>query len=244
MSCRAGNAPVQVRRLGTIGYEQAWELQRELAAARADGVGPDVVLLLEHPSVYTAGRRTAPAERPTDGTPVIDVDRGGKITWHGPGQLVGYPVVALTDPVDVVDYVRRLEEALITCCTDLGLGCGRVAGRSGVWLPAAAGRPVRKVAAMGVRVSRGVTTHGFALNCEPDLGAFDHIVPCGIADAGVTSLSAELQRPVTVEEVTADVERSLLDAIDGRLPVTDRELATEPATHQAGVELQLDPAIR
>src|SRR5918998_711038 len=199
-SCRATTAPIHVRQLGTVDYARAWELQREIAAARAEGTGPDVLLLLEHPSVYTAGRRTLPAERPTDGTPVVDVDRGGKITWHGPGQLVGYPLVRLADPADVVDYVRRLEEALITVCADLGLDCGRVAGRSGVWLPSGAGRPERKVAAVGVRVARGVTMHGFALNCDPDLAAFDRIVPCGLADAGVTSLSAELGCTVGVDE--------------------------------------------
>jgi lipoyl(octanoyl) transferase len=242
--CRSSSDPVQVRRLGTIGYQQAWELQRRLVTDRAEAAGPDVLLLLEHPSVYTAGRRTTAAERPTDGTPVIDVDRGGKITWHGPGQLVGYPLLALADPVDVVDYVRRLEEALIAVCAGLGVDCGRVAGRSGVWLPAAPGRPVRKVAAIGVRVTRGVTMHGFALNCDPELAAFDQIVPCGIADAGVTSLSAELGRPVGVHEMLGDVERAVLDALDGRLPVTDHELPPQPAARPAGIALHLDPAIR
>ena len=188
--------------------------------------------------MYTAGRRTLPAERPTDGTPVVDVDRGGKITWHGPGQLVGYPLVRLADPVDVVDYVRRLEEALITVCAGLGLGCGRVAGRSGVWLPSTAGRPERKVAAVGVRVARGVTMHGFALNCNPDLAAFDRIVPCGIADAGVTSLSAELGRTVGVGAVLPVVQRAVLDALDGRLPVTDHELPRTP--EPAGLAPHLD----
>jgi len=232
---------VRVRRLGTVDYEQAWALQREIATGRADGAEPDVLLLLGHPSVYTAGRRTLPAERPTDGTPVIDVDRGGKITWHGPGQLVGYPLVRLADPVDVVDYVRRLEEALITVCTGLGLDCGRVAGRSGVWLPPAAGCPERKVAAVGVRVARGVTMHGFALNCNPDLAAFDRIVPCGLADAGVTSLSAELGRTVGVGTVLPAVQRAVLDALDGRLPVTDHELPRAP--EPAWIALHLDAAI-
>jgi len=240
-SCRAAAAPVQVRRLGTVDYEQAWALQREIATARVDGAGPDVLLLLGHPSVYTAGRRTLPAERPTDGTPVVDVDRGGKITWHGPGQLVGYPLVRLADPVDVVDYVRRLEEALITVCAGLGLDCGRVAGRSGVWLPPRAEHPERKVAAVGVRVAREVTRHGFALNCDPDLTAFARIVPCGIADAGVTSLSAELGRTVGVGAVLPAVQRAVLDALDGRLPVTDHELLRAPAP--AGLALHLDAAI-
>ena len=144
-------------------------------------------MLLEHPSVYTAGKRTQPEDRPTDGTPVVDVDRGGRITWHGPGQLVGYPIVALAEPLDVVDFVRRLEEALIAVVVELGVtAAGRVDGRSGVWLPADDRGPERKVAAIGVRVQGGVTLHGFALNCDPDLAAFDRIVPCGIADAGVT----------------------------------------------------------
>lgn len=221
-SCRAATAPVEVHYLGTVDYHRAWALQRELAAARADGTGPDVLLLLEHPSVYTAGRRTAAAERPSDGTPVVDVDRGGKITWHGPGQLVGYPLIKLSEPVDVIDYVRRLEQALIAVCTGLGVKAGRIAGRSGVWLPAdpAAGRRERKIAAIGIRISRGVTTHGFALNCQPDLAAFDRIVPCGITDAGVTSLTAELGRPVPVAQVLAGVQRAVLDAVDGTLPVS------------------------
>ena len=180
-------------------YDDAWELQRELHAQRvADEIG-DVVLLLEHPSVYTAGKRTEPADRPVDGTPVVEVDRGGKITWHGPGQLVGYPIIKLPDHVYVVDYVRRLEEALIRVCADLGL-----ADRTGQGpqrrLAAAAddGRPERKIAALGVRVSRGVTMHGLALNCDNAMDGFDAIVPCGIADAGVTTLTAELGRDVTV----------------------------------------------
>jgi lipoyl(octanoyl) transferase len=194
-----------------VPYLDAWERQREAHAARVAGVLPDTCLLLEHPSVYTAGRRTEPGERPVDGTPVIDVDRGGKITWHGPGQLVGYPVVALPEPVDVVAHVRRLEHVLIDACADLGLATGRVEGRSGVWLPAdpATGRLERKVAAIGVRVSRGVTMHGFALNCDCDLGWFDAIVPCGIRDAAVTSLSAELGRRVSVEEALPVVEARL-----------------------------------
>ena len=219
-------AELQVVRAGTVPYEAAWALQRELHAARVEGTGPDTLLLLEHPSVYTAGRRTEPHERPLDGTPVIDVDRGGKITWHGPGQLVGYPIVALPDPVDVVAHVRRLEAALIEVCAELGLATDRVEGRSGVWVaadpPGGAGRPERKVAAIGVRVARGVTMHGFALNCDPDLGAFGAIVPCGIVDAGVTSLSAELGRDVPVAEVVDAVEaavRRVLDVAPAGAPV-------------------------
>jgi lipoyl(octanoyl) transferase len=204
---------LQVIRAGTVPYEAAWAHQRELHAARVDGTGPDTLLLLEHPSVYTAGRRTEPHERPADGTPVVDVDRGGKITWHGPGQLVGYPVVALPDPVDVVAHVRRLEGALIEVCAGLGVVTDRIEGRSGVWVdadpPGAGGRPARKIAAIGVRVARGVTMHGFALNCDPDLSAFGAIVPCGITDAGVTSLSAELGRDVPVTEVIDAVEDAM-----------------------------------
>jgi lipoyl(octanoyl) transferase len=210
---------LRVVRAGTVPYEEAWERQRELHAARIAGEGPDTLLLLEHPSVYTAGKRTEPHERPQDGTPVVDVDRGGKITWHGPGQLVGYPIVALPDPVDVVAYVRRLEGALIEVCAGFGVDAGRVEGRSGVWLPAdepdpdSRWRPERKIAAIGIRVARGVTMHGFALNCDPDLGAFGAIVPCGIADAGVTSLSAELGRDVTVDEAIEPVEKAVRAAL-------------------------------
>jgi lipoyl(octanoyl) transferase len=206
---------LRVVRAGRVPYEEAWERQRELHAARVAGEGPDTLLLLEHPSVYTAGKRTAAHERPQDGTPVVDVDRGGKITWHGPGQLVGYPIVALPDPVDVVAYVRRLESALIEVCAGFGVEAGRVEGRSGVWLPAdepgpdSRWRPERKIAAIGIRVARGVTMHGFALNCDPDLGAFGAIVPCGLADAGVTSLSAELGRDVPIEEALEPVEKAV-----------------------------------
>jgi lipoyl(octanoyl) transferase len=196
------------RRLGVVPYEQAWRLQQSVHAEVVDGA-EDTVLLLEHPPVYTAGKRTSPWERPVDGTPVVDVDRGGKITWHGPGQLTGYPILRLPDPVDVVAYVRRLEQVLISVCADLGLATARVEGRSGVWTPDGA----RKVAAIGIRVSRGVTMHGFALNADPDLTAYDRIVPCGIADATVTSLSRELGREVTVDEVLPRVERALPDLV-------------------------------
>ncbi|MDQ1626727.1 MAG: lipoyl(octanoyl) transferase [Actinomycetota bacterium] len=199
--------------LGLVDYEQAWESQRQRHAARLSGEAPDSVLLLEHPPVYTAGKRTSPWERPADGTPVIDVDRGGKITWHGPGQLVGYPIVLLPQPVDVVAHVRRVEEALILVCADLGLDATRVEGRSGVWVPGGGARPDRKVAAIGIRVSQGVTMHGFALNCDCDLSWFDRIVPCGLPDAAVTSLSAELGRPVTVADVTPYVEKRLAEVL-------------------------------
>ncbi len=200
---------LRVVRAGTVPYEEAWARQREIHAARVAGEGPDTLLLLEHPSVYTAGRRTEPHERPFDGTPVIDVDRGGKITWHGPGQLVGYPIVALPDPVDVVAHVRRLEAALIEVCAGLGLATERVEGRSGVWVRADDRGPDRKIAAIGVRVARGVTMHGFALNCDPDMAAFANMIPCGIADAGVTSLTAELGRDVPVTEVVDAVEAAV-----------------------------------
>jgi lipoyl(octanoyl) transferase len=194
---------------GRMSYHDAWARQRELHAARVAGEVPDTVLLLEHHSVYTAGRRTTPSERPVDGTPVVDVDRGGKITWHGPGQLTGYPIVRLPEPADVVAYVRRLEDMLIAVCADLGLRTGRIRGRSGAWVAADERGPDRKLAAIGVRVARGVTMHGFALNCDCDLAAFGRIVPCGITDAGVTSLSAELGRAVTVTEVLPVVRREL-----------------------------------
>ena len=196
-------------RAGVVDYLTAWDEQRRMHEAVADGSAGDTVLLLQHPSVYTAGKRTEPWDRPVDGTPVIDVDRGGKITWHGPGQLVGYPIVRLPDPVDVVAYVRRVEQVLIDTCADLGLSTSRVEGRSGVWVNGDDRGPDRKVGAIGIRVARGVTLHGFALNCDCDLRAFDSIVPCGIRDAGVTSLSAELGRTVTVDEVLPIVERHL-----------------------------------
>ncbi len=196
-------------RAGLLDYEQAWQWQRQLHAQRVAGEIDDTALLLEHPPVFTAGRRTEAWERPADGTPVIDVDRGGKITWHGPGQLVGYPIVELPNPVDVVAYVRRMEEVLIEVCAAFGVTAGQVAGRSGVWLPAGEHAPERKIAAIGIRVAQGVTLHGFALNCDPDLSWYDRIVPCGIADAGVTSLTAELGRDVSVAEVLPVVESQL-----------------------------------
>ncbi|MFJ2113786.1 lipoyl(octanoyl) transferase LipB, partial [Streptomyces sp. NPDC087850] len=247
----------------------AWQEQRRVHAARFADEIPDTCLLLEHPPVYTAGRRTQDSERPLDGTPVVDVDRGGKITWHGPGQLVGYPILKLPRPVDVIAHLRRLEEALIRVCADFGVPVSRVEGRAGVWVlgdpveqrprpggglspepggglspdfdprlrdeafdprtdeefdprmngpeyaPSNAGqrREDRKIAAMGIRVAKGVTMHGFALNCDPDTTWFDRIVPCGIRDAGVTSLSYELGRRVTVAEVLPVLERHLRDVL-------------------------------
>lgn len=212
-------------------YVEAWNLQRRLHAEVAEGTRPDTVILLEHASVYTAGKRTEAQERPTDGTPVVDVDRGGKITWHGPGQLVGYPVVRLPEAVYVVDYVRRLEEALIRTLADFGLHSGRVAGRSGVWLPRNETRPERKVAAIGVRVAVGTTMHGFALNVDPDLAAFEKIIPCGIADAGVTSMASELGQVFTLLEVAKTLR-----------PHLERYLAFEP--YEKSLDLSAQTARR
>ncbi|MEU5695704.1 lipoyl(octanoyl) transferase LipB [Actinosynnema sp. NPDC020468] len=228
LSCRTSSDPIEVRELGTVDYLAAWELQRELAQARADGLAGDTMLLLEHLSVYTCGRRTEDDERPKGGDiPVIDVDRGGKITWHGPGQLVGYPIVGLAEPLDVVQYVRRLEQALIHVCDQLGVRTGRVEGRSGVWIPADDRGVERKVAAIGIRVQRGVTMHGFEINCNASLDAFGAIIPCGIRDAGVASLSHELDRDVTVAEVLPMARRAVVDALNGDLPLTDRTLVRE-----------------
>ncbi len=209
----ATHAPLAIEHVGfgeqAVPYEAAWELQRTVHAGVVAGSRPNTVLLLEHPPVYTAGRRTEPLERPFDGTPVIDVDRGGKITWHGPGQLVGYPIVRLPSPMDVVAHVRRIELMLIDVCAQLGVVTTQVTGRSGVWVAADDRGPDRKVAAIGIRVTEGVTMHGFALNCDCDLSWFDRIVPCGIKDAEVTSLSNELARDVTVTEALAVVEARL-----------------------------------
>jgi lipoyl(octanoyl) transferase len=196
---------VDIRLLGNVDYDVAWALQQELHEQVAGGSQEDVVLLLEHPPVYTAGKRTEVWERPTDGSRVIDVDRGGKITWHGPGQITGYPIVRLNDPVDVVAYVRRLEQVLLDVCADLGLTTTRVEGRSGVWTTDGA----RKVAAIGIRVARGVTMHGFALNCDNSLEAYNAIVACGIQDATVTTLTQELGRPVSVGDVLPLLEERL-----------------------------------
>jgi lipoyl(octanoyl) transferase len=209
---------LRVIRAGLVPYEEAWAQQRELHEARVAGTGPDTLLLLEHPPVYTAGKRTLRHERPFDGTPVIDVDRGGKITWHGPGQLVGYPIVALPDPVDVVAHVRRMEHALMAVCSGFGVATEQVEGRSGVWVRADDRGPDRKVAAIGVRVARGVTMHGFALNCDPDMAAFSNMVPCGIPDAGATSLSAELGRDVPVAEAIDAVEQAMREVLTAAVP--------------------------
>jgi len=198
-----------------VPYPQAWDLQRALHERRVRGDIPDTCLMLEHPPVYTAGKRTGELDRPVGdpGAPVIDVDRGGKITWHGPGQLVGYPIVKLSEPVDVIAYVRAIEEALIRVCADFGTQATRVDGRSGVWFPGSDGAPDRKVGAIGIRVSRGVTMHGFALNCDCDLSWYDRIVPCGIRDATVTTLSAESGRAVTVADALDAAERHLAEVL-------------------------------
>lgn len=214
-----------------IDYEEAWEWQRQLQQQRANEVIDDTVLLLEHPPVYTAGKRTEPHERPQDGTPVVDVDRGGKITFHGPGQLVGYPITKLPSHVLVVDYVRRVEEAIIRTLAEFSLSTGRVPGRSGVWLAAGNGKPERKIAAIGIRVSRGVTMHGFSLNCNVDMSWYDRFVPCGIADAGVTTMSLELERDVSVTELLEPVSKHLTDLLrwEEYTPSPDPEILEFPA---------------
>ena len=192
-------------------YQQAWQLQRALHADVANGIRENTLVLLEHPSVYTAGRRTEEFERPLDGSHVIDVDRGGRITWHGPGQLVGYPIIKLLEPTEVVGFVREIESALINVCSDLGVSAMRIEGRSGVWIVDSQGD--RKIAAIGVRVAKGVTMHGFAINVNPDLKAYDQIVACGIRDAQVTSLQKELGREITVAEVTNIIETQVLKSL-------------------------------
>jgi len=202
---------IAFRHLGLVPYDEAWELQRQVHVQRVADEIPDTCLMLQHPPVYTAGRRTQDFERPVDGTPVVAVDRGGRITWHGPGQLVGYPIVRLPMPIDAVGHVRRLEQAIIAACADFDVDAVQIAGRSGVWVVDADSE--RKIAAIGVRISRCTTMHGFALNCNPDLSWFGRIVPCGIDDAEVTSLSRELGRDVTVDDVTASVERHLIQTL-------------------------------
>lgn len=207
----SANTAIALSRQGLVEYQKAWDAQRRIHEEVASGERPNTLLLLEHPSVYTAGRRTDEAERPADGTPVIDVDRGGRITWHGPGQLVGYPIVKLQKPTELVGFVREIESALINVCADLGISGVRVDGRSGVWI--CDDRGERKIAAIGIRVAKGVTMHGFALNVNPNLEAFGQIVPCGISDADVTSLQLELGRPVTVDEVSPLVERHIFESL-------------------------------
>lgn len=220
-------ADLVVQRLGPapVDYDVAWAEQRRLHAERVAETIPDTVLLLEHPSVYTAGRRTSDAELPVTGDPVVSVDRGGRITWHGPGQLVGYPIVRLPMPLDLVAYVRRLEDALIGACAELGVATRRVAGRTGVWVDDPTRGPDRKVAAIGVRVARGVTQHGFSLNCDCSLDGFAAIVPCGIDDAAVTTLSIERGERVTVDDAVPVVERHLRRVLDSDASATERPRA-------------------
>lgn len=197
----------------SVSYEEALGLQRAIHRSVVAGEREDTVILLEHPSVYTAGKRTEPWERPADGTPVIDVDRGGRITWHGPGQLVGYPILHLPDPIDVVGYVRRLEGMLIGVLADFGIDAGRVEGRSGVWIGAPGPLDTKKIAAIGIRVAEGVTMHGFALNCSNSLEPYRQIVACGIQDAGVTTMSEQLGRTVTVQEAAQAVQRRFAEVL-------------------------------
>ena len=203
---------LRVEELGVIDYLSAWQLQKELQEKVILNIDPNTLLLLQHPSVYTAGRRTEITDRPLDNTPVIDVDRGGKITWHGLGQIVGYPIIKLKNSTDVVGFVRELETSLISICDEFGIKAERYCERSGVWLRDAKGD--RKIAAIGLRVAKGVTMHGFALNVNPDLSAYSKIVPCGIADAKVTSLSAELGRNITIEEVMPVLKKHILPMLE------------------------------
>lgn len=240
----AGDVPLDIRQLGRMDYQEAWDFQAELAAQRAQDEVGDTILVVEHPSIYTAGKRTMPEDMPDNGLPVINVDRGGRITWHGEGQLVVYPIIRLAEPVDVVDYVRRLEEAIIQAVRQIGVvTAGRVDGRSGVWVPhttraadPAAPQRDRKIAALGIRITRGVTMHGLALNCTNTLEYYDHIVACGIDDADVTTLSLELGREVTMEEAAEPLLVALDDALSGRLIVADHTFASAPDPTKAANE--------
>ena len=207
----AALASIALSKAGLLEYESALELQRSIHSEVADSLRNNTLILLEHPPVFTAGRRTLESEKPTDGSPVIDVDRGGKITFHGPRQLVGYPIVRLKNPNDVVGFVREIEMALINVCKEFGINAERYCERSGVWIRDKNGD--RKIAAIGIRVARGVTMHGFALNVDPDLSYFNRIVPCGIADAEVTSMARELGRSIEIAEVEPILERHIFEAL-------------------------------
>ena len=202
---------LKVMHCGVLEYQEAWQLQRSIHDRVADDTQANTLILVEHPSVFTAGRRTDSLERPTDGTPVIDVDRGGRITWHGPGQIVGYPIIKLAKRNEVVGFVRQLEEALIKTIAEFGLIGTQISGKTGVWLKDERGE--RKIAAIGVRVAKGVTMHGFALNVCPDLTFFDRIVPCGMPEAITTSMQQELGRPITIAEVTPVLEKYMLNSL-------------------------------
>ena len=205
------SSPLALQRSGLVEYEEALAIQRKIHGEVASGDRPNTLMLLEHPSIYTAGKRTLAEERPIGATRVLDVDRGGKITWHGPGQLVGYPIVRLKNPHELVGFVREIESGLIEACKEFGIFAVRVAGRSGVWIVDERGE--RKIAAIGIRVASGTSMHGFALNVNPDLSAFGEIIPCGISDAAVTSLAQELNRPIDVAEVTPVVEKFMYQAL-------------------------------
>lgn len=196
-------------------YQTAWDFQRQIHSGVAAGSRPNTIILVEHEDVFTAGKRTQPSDLPWDGSKVIEVDRGGRITWHGPGQLVGYPIVKLPSPVDVMDYVHKIEQAIMDVCASYGISTKRVDERTGVWVPADSKGPERKIAAIGVRVAKGVTMHGFALNCNCDLSAYSRIVPCGISDAGVTSISQEIGREVTISDVKQQVINELMKNLVG-----------------------------
>lgn len=203
---------VKVQEVGVVDYLSAWEMQKQIAEEVLTGKIENTLLLLQHPSVYTAGRRTLLSDRPLDNTPVIDVDRGGKITWHGVGQLVGYPIIKLKNSADVVGFVRELENALIQVCGEFGITAQRYCERSGVWVRDE--KSDRKIAAIGLRVAKGVSTHGFALNVNPDLSAYLKIIPCGIPDAKVTSLSAELGEQITIEQVMPVLQKYICPVLE------------------------------
>ncbi len=204
-------ANLGIQHLGLVDYLPTWELQRKIQSGVIEGTTPNTLLLLEHNSVYTAGRRTEAHERPLDGTPVIDTDRGGKITWHGPGQLIGYPIIKLRNRNDVVGFVREIETSLIAALEEFGIKSERYCERSGVWLRDNGND--RKIAAIGIRVAKGVTIHGFSLNVNPDLTNFDRILPCGFSDSGVTSMSKELGREITIKEVLPTIEKYISDGL-------------------------------
>lgn len=235
-SIRASDKPIEVHNLGLMDYQEAWDYQADIAAKRARDEVADTILVVEHPAVYTAGKRTQPEDMPTNGLPVIDVDRGGRITWHGEGQLVVYPIIKLAEPVDVVDYVRRLEEAMIHTVRQMGVTtAGRIDGRSGVWVPSttqaadpAASQRDRKIAALGIRITRGVTMHGLALNCNNVLEYYDHIIACGIDDADITTLTLELGQDVTLEDAEQPLLIALDDALSGRMVVADHTFGSAP----------------
>lgn len=238
VSSRDSALPLNFKCLGEVPYQVAWEMQERATAERkkefADPArrahSTDTVFLLTHPSVYTAGRMTEDSDLPDDDSPVISVNRGGRITWHGPGQLIGYPIIKLAEPLEVMAFVRRTEEALLRVVKDYGIPAGRVDGRSGVWVPSdralgiPGNRPERKICALGYHLTKGVSQHGFALNCSNELTAYDHIVPCGITDAGVTTISLETGRNITPDDVIPAVQHYLQLALDGQLTLTEGEI--------------------